>query len=82
MFAREISTLVSSSADAVAKCLAAQNGSVLSAVGKSLSQNAACQVIHALKNRKLLTGKILNLLHPWYHFILFNDLYYALKPFS
>eukprot|EP00112_Aurelia_sp_Birch-Aquarium-sp1_P010123 Seg2177.5 transcript_id=Seg2177.5/GoldUCD/mRNA.D3Y31 product=Internalin-I protein_id=Seg2177.5/GoldUCD/D3Y31 len=61
---RDIQPLIEICANCVAKDLAAQHGPVLSFIGKTLSQQAATQVIHALKNRKLLTGKLLQLFHP------------------
>ena len=65
---REIHTLVEICADCVARNLSAQSGYVLSYIGRTLSHQAASQVIKELKKRKLLTGKLLQLFHSWCDF--------------
>jgi len=60
---REIHPLVEICADCVAKHLSAQSGYVLSYIGRTLSHQAASQVIKELKERKLLTGKLLQVFH-------------------
>ncbi|XP_065053452.1 internalin I-like isoform X2 [Rhopilema esculentum] len=61
---RNIQSLIQLCADCIAKSLASQQGAILSHIGRTLSHQAAAQVISALKARKLLTGKLLQLFHP------------------